>query len=143
MNKFTISAVVLAAGLCAGLGTADASSLVAKVDLAKQTMTVTENGFTRYQWKVSTARKGYYTPVGSYGAQSLDMNHRSRKYHNSPMPYSVFFKGGYAVHGTYDVRRLGQPASHGCVRLHPENAATFYSLVKSVGLSNTKIVISQ
>jgi lipoprotein-anchoring transpeptidase ErfK/SrfK len=143
MNKITFSAAVIAVALGAGLGTADASSLVAKVNLSRQTMTVTENGFTRYEWKVSTARKGYNTPVGSYGAQSLDMNHRSRKYHNSPMPYSVFFKGGYAVHGTYEVRRLGQPASHGCVRLHPENAATFYSLVKSVGLSNTRIVISQ
>lgn len=142
MNKFLVAAA-LVASLAASAPAAYASSLVAKIDLSRQTMTISKDGFVRYEWKVSTARKGYTTPVGSYSAKSLDINHRSRKYHNSPMPYSVFFKGGYAVHGTNEVRNLGRPASHGCVRLHPENAATFFSLVKSVGLSNTRIVITQ
>ena len=61
----------------------------------------------------------------------------------SPMPYSIFFYGGYAIHGTNYVKALGRPASHGCVRLHPSNAAALYSLVKQHGPGNTKIVITR
>lgn len=143
MKSYILAGAALIASSLAFVAPAQASSLVAQVDLSKQTMTISENGSVRYEWKVSTARRGYSTPVGSYSAKYLDIDHRSRKYHNSPMPYSVFFKGGYAVHGTNEVRNLGRPASHGCIRLHPQNAATFFSLVKNAGLSNTRIVISQ
>ena len=57
------------------------------------------------------------------------------------MPWSVFFHGGYAVHGTTAVRRLGRPASHGCVRLHPANAKIFYKLVQQNGKENTLVSI--
>jgi len=40
-------------------------------------------------------------------------------------------------------KRRGHPASHGCVRLHPDNAAVFFSMAQTKGLRNTKIVISQ
>lgn len=119
-----------------------AANLIAKVDISSQTMTISQNGVVKHRWKVSTGRKGYSTPTGSYSAKWLSKNHRSRKYNNAPMPYSVFFRGGYAVHGTNDLKRLGRPASHGCIRLHPSNAATFYSLVQRNGKSNTRIVIS-
>jgi lipoprotein-anchoring transpeptidase ErfK/SrfK len=121
----------------------NASTLVARIDLSTQTMTVIKDGMFQYKWKVSTARKGYVTPVGTYRAQWADKDHRSRKYNNAPMPYSIFFKGGYAVHGTEAVRHLGKPASHGCVRLLPDHAETFFSMVKRVGLYNTNIVIEQ
>lgn len=123
--------------------TASAANLVAKVSLGSQTMTVTQNGFVKYRWKVSTARRGYVTPTGSWSAKWLSLNHRSRKYDNAPMPYAVFFNGGYAVHATFDLKRLGRPASHGCVRLHPDNAAQFFSMAKQAGLSNTRVVITQ
>lgn len=55
------------------------------------------------------------------------------------MPWSVFFQGGYAIHGTTAVRRLGQPASNGCVRLHPKDAKVFYQLVRANGLENTTV----
>lgn len=122
---------------------ASAANLVAQISLSQQQMTVSENGIVRYRWKVSTARKGYVTPQGSWSAKWLSKNHRSRKYDNAPMPYAVFFNGGYAVHATYDLKRLGRPASHGCVRLHPENAAEFFSLAQDVGLKNTRIVINR
>ena len=122
--------------------TASAANLVAKVSLGSQTMTVTQNGFVKYRWKVSTARRGYVTPTGSWSAKWLSLNHRSRKYDNAPMPYAVFFNGGYAVHATFDLKRLGRPASHGCVRLHTANAATFYSMVKEAGFGNTRIVVT-
>jgi lipoprotein-anchoring transpeptidase ErfK/SrfK len=59
------------------------------------------------------------------------------------MPYAVFFNGGYAIHATYDIKRLGRPASHGCVRLHPNNAAEFFALTREHGLKNTRIVITR
>ena len=59
------------------------------------------------------------------------------------MPHAVFFtKDGHAVHGTLEVKRLGKPASHGCVRLSPENAATLYALVEKTGLKNTQVVLA-
>jgi lipoprotein-anchoring transpeptidase ErfK/SrfK len=122
---------------------AHAGALYARIDIPSQTMTVTENGITKYQWKVSTARPGYTTPVGSYTAKWLSRDHHSQKYDNAPMPYAVFFNGGYAVHGTFEVKHLGRPASHGCVRLQTQNAAIFYSLAAEAGLENTHIVISQ
>ncbi|MBY5841500.1 L,D-transpeptidase [Rhizobium leguminosarum] len=122
---------------------AQAATLVANISIGKQTMTVSENGFVKYRWKVSTARNGYVTPTGSWSAKWLSRDHRSRKYDNAPMPYAVFFNGGYAVHATFDLKRLGRPASHGCVRLHPDNAAQFFSLTRQAGLSNTKVVITR
>jgi lipoprotein-anchoring transpeptidase ErfK/SrfK len=123
--------------------TAFAANLIANVSLSSQTMTVSQNGIVRHRWKVSTARKGYVTPKGSWSAKWLSKNHRSRKYDDAPMPYAVFFNGGYAVHATYDLKRLGRPASHGCIRLHPENAAEFFSLASQNGLSNTRIIVTR
>jgi hypothetical protein len=86
-----------------------------------------------YDWPISSARSGFYTPGGAFAPVRLERMHYSKKYHMSPMPYSIFFRGGFAIHGTYDVRELGHPASHGCVRLSPGNAATLYGMVKSEG----------
>ena len=82
-----------------------------------------------YQWPVSTARKGYYTPTGTFTPYSLQTMHYSKKYDNAPMPHSIFFSGGYAIHATPHVGNLGRPASHGCVRLSPSHAATLYEIV--------------
>ena len=84
-----------------------------------------------YSWPVSTARRGYYTPTGVFYPYSLQPMHYSRKYDNAPMPHSIFFSGGYAIHATPHVGNLGRPASHGCVRLSPSNAATLYGIVKN------------
>jgi lipoprotein-anchoring transpeptidase ErfK/SrfK len=121
---------------------ASAAGLVAHIDISSQTMAVSINGATRYVWPVSTARFGYVTPTGYYKPQRLERVWRSRIYHNAPMPYAVFFRGGYAIHGTYEVGRLGRPASHGCVRLNTGNAATLFSLVSQYGYGNTSIVIT-
>jgi lipoprotein-anchoring transpeptidase ErfK/SrfK len=118
-----------------------AAKLIAKVDISTQTMTVIKDGAVRYTWRVSTGRTGFVTPVGQYRAKWASLNHRSRKYDNAPMPYAIFFNGGYAVHATYDVKRLGRPASHGCIRLHPDHAAEFFEMANSAGLKNTRIEI--
>ena len=121
--------------------TASAAALEARIDLSEQRMRVYEYGFLRYSWPVSTARRGYVTPVGTYRPQRLERMWYSKKYHHSPMPHSIFFRGGYAIHGTNAIKHLGHPASHGCVRLHPDNAAVLYRLVKSVGPRNVRIQV--
>jgi lipoprotein-anchoring transpeptidase ErfK/SrfK len=132
---FTFFALLL---LIASAGTASAS-VVAVVDVSTQRMYVTVDGGSYAVWKVSTGRRGYYTPRGSFRPKYLKRMHYSSKYENSPMPYSVFFYGGYAIHGTQYVRRLGTPASHGCIRLHTSNAADLYYLIKRYGRGSTRI----
>lgn len=111
------------------------------ISLSSQSMRVDGGFFNRHNWRVSTARRGYHTPVGKYRPTRLERMWYSSKYENSPMPYSIFFLGGYAIHGTYEVRRLGRAVSHGCVRLHPDNARQLFELVKSYGRANTVITI--
>ncbi len=94
-----------------------------------------------YTFKSSTARRGYYTVTGRFRPLSLERMHYSRKYHNSPMPWSVFFHGGFAIHGTESIHRLGHPASHGCVRTHPVSARRIYNLIRKYGKKNTEIIV--
>lgn len=134
--------IALAAAMIAGATmTSSAASLVARVDITSQTMTITHRGKVKYTWKVSTARAGKVTPTGTWSAKWLSRNHRSSRYNNAPMPYSVFYSGNYAVHGTNQISRLGRPASAGCIRLHPDNAAIFFRLAQQEGLKNTRIIV--
>ena len=124
---------ILALAALAAMAAAPARAEVAiDVDLSTQTMHV-RSATASYDWAVSTARQGFSTPRGRYGVQSLQAMHYSRLYHNSPMPHSIFFNGGYAIHGTYATGALGAPASHGCVRLSPGHAGTLFDLVRAEG----------
>lgn len=137
-----IAAVLGGAMLIAGVGAAHASNkLVARISISEQRMEVLVDGRPTFKWKVSTAGKGYVTPTGSFKPTRMHEMWYSRKYDNAPMPHSVFFHGGYAVHATDAIKRLGTPASHGCIRLHPNNASDFYRLVETFGAANTQIVI--
>jgi hypothetical protein len=120
---------------------AEAGVLI-NVDKSSQRMTVSVDGVQRYRWSISTGRANFSTPNGTYAPQRLARTWFSRKYYNSPMPYSIFFHRGYAIHGSYDIARLGGPASHGCVRLHPRDAATLFALVRSAGPAATAIVVT-
>ncbi len=113
------------------------ANVVAEIDLSRQMMEVTVDGAWYATWPVST----YRTPTGSFRPTVLKRMWYSRKYDNSPMPYSIFFHGGYAIHGTNYIKRLGRPASHGCVRLHPANAQELFELVQSYGRGATRIRI--
>lgn len=117
------------------------TSVVARIDISDQTMHVYVGERLEHIFTVSTGQMSHWTPTGRWNAEWLSPKHRSRKYNNAPMPWSVFFYKGYAVHGTTDLKRLGQPASKGCIRLHPDNAKIFYSLVKTNGKQNTLISI--
>ncbi len=137
-----IASLLLATGLAlAALTTNAFASVVAQIDISSQTMRVYVDGELRHVWPVSTARRGYRTPIGVYRPTSLSPFHRSSKYNWSPMPHSIFFHGGYAIHGSYEVRSLGGPASHGCIRLHPANARELFQIVSYFGPGDTRIVI--
>lgn len=139
---FRVMAVLAALLTFTVLPTASHAGVVAKVDISSQTMKVYVNGSHRHTWRVSTGKRGYRTPTGTYSPKYMTRMHYSRKYNNSPMPYSIFFRGGYAVHGTSHVSRLGRPASHGCVRLHTANARRLYNLVKRHGSRAARIKIT-
>lgn len=111
------------------------------IDRRSQSMSVSVDGAPYASWSVSTARRGYRTPSGSFRPQRLEKVWYSRQYDDAPMPNSIFFAGGYAIHGTAEIRGLGRPVSHGCVRLHPAHARELYELVRERDLSRTRIVI--
>jgi L,D-transpeptidase catalytic domain len=128
------------AALLGGLASAQAG-VVITVNKSTQRLHVEVNGVPRYDWPVSTARMGYNTPNGSYRPERLARKWFSRKYGWSPMPYSIFFDGGYAIHGSYEISHLGRPASHGCIRLHPKHAAVLFALVQE-NQGATRIVVT-
>jgi lipoprotein-anchoring transpeptidase ErfK/SrfK len=136
-------AVILAAALAWLIGIERAEArLDILVDKATQRMLVIQDGYMRYMWPVSTGRDETATPNGVYAPQRLERSWFSNAYYNSPMPYSIFFHNGYAIHGSYAIDKLGGPASHGCVRLHPHHAALLFDLVQREGPDKTTIEVT-
>lgn len=117
------------------------STLHININLSTQRMTVTETGGETYTWPISSAAPGYRTPTGTFKPTWMSKMWYSRQYDMSPMPHSIFFSGGVAIHATQQIRQLGRPASHGCVRLAPSNAARLYKMVASHGKEATKITV--
>ena len=119
----------------------EGQDIAVTVDVSEQNMRVSIDGQLAYQWPVSTAREGQYTPRGEYGVQWLSEFHKSSIYNDAPMPHSIFFNGNFAIHGTTDVKSIGSPASAGCVRLMPDDAAVLFQAVQAVGENNVSIVV--
>jgi lipoprotein-anchoring transpeptidase ErfK/SrfK len=114
-----------------------------RIDKSAQQMVVSVNGVRRYRWPVSTGRSGYPTPSGTFIPFRLEADHYSKEWDDAPMPHSIFFtEKGHAIHGSFETRHIGAPASAGCVRLAPANAAKLFALVSEKGLWNTKIVLT-
>jgi lipoprotein-anchoring transpeptidase ErfK/SrfK len=142
MRAFT--SLCVAVGLFfLGPSASAAATLVAKVNLSTQTMTVIERGQVKYLWPVSTAREGKVTPMGSWTAKRLKRFHRSSRYGWAPMPFSIFYSGNFAIHGTNSLSKLGSPASAGCIRLSKANAARLFAMTKRAGLKNTLVVVER
>lgn len=132
-----LAAIAIAAMMA--INTARAADVVdITVDISAQEMFVqTPEG--QVLWPVSTGKPGYDTPTGEYAVQRMEADHYSRKYDNAPMPHSIFFKDGYAIHGTWDTQHLGLPASRGCVRLDPVSARLLFRTVEYYGMDNVII----
>jgi hypothetical protein len=134
---------LLAAAFALPLPTASLANVTIAIDKSSQTMTVSVDGAERYSWPVSTGRPGYDTPNGTFKPNRMDADHFSQEWDNAPMPHAIFFDmHGHAVHGFFDVKHLGLPVSHGCVRLAPPNATILFGLVKAEGMANTIVTVS-
>ncbi len=138
------AAFAVSAGLLASLVLADrarSAEVVVSIDKSSQSMVVLVDGVEQHKWVVSTGIGGG-PHIGTYRPGRMERKWVSRKYNMAPMPYSIFFDGNYAIHGTAKISQLGRRASKGCVRLHPANAAMLFDLVRNQGVGNTTIVIS-
>jgi hypothetical protein len=119
------------------------SQILINIDKSRQQMTILVDGIEKYSWPVSTGKYGYSTPSGTFAPTSMNEVWYSKQWDNAPMPHSIFFlKDGHAIHGSHEVKNLGKPVSHGCVRISPDNAAILYDLVKTNGMENTKVVLA-
>ena len=139
------NSVVLAALVAGVLSVSAANAAVlVTVDKSIQQMTVEVDGRPLYQWPVSTGKAGNYdTPSGKFKAFRMERDHFSKEWDDAPMPFSIFFtQKGHAIHGSNDTKRLGTPASHGCVRLLPANAEKLFALVEKEGVLNTTVVLT-
>jgi hypothetical protein len=134
-----IGVVALGALLC--LSAPAKAEIVVNISKSQQRLAVVVDGTELYRWPVSTGRRGYATPSGTFHPMRLERHWYSRQYEMTPMPWAMFFFRGYAVHGTMEAYNLGHAASHGCVRLRPDNASTLFSLVHKRRLGATKIVV--
>ena len=138
-----LSAALFAAALTLPFASAARADILINIDKSSQHMTVAVDGAQRYDWPVSTGRPGYDTPSGEFKPNRMDADHLSQEWDNAPMPHAIFIDlKGHAIHGFFDVKHLGLPVSHGCIRLSPDHAATLFDLVKTQTMANTKVVIT-
>jgi len=137
-----IRAVIVAAALTLTAVAPVRADVLVVIDKSAQQIRVVVDGNLAHVFTTSTGMYGRGTPNGTYGVERLHRYWYSHKYDNAPMPYSIFYDGGYAIHGTTEISRLGRPASHGCVRLHPKDAAVLFALVREQGKENTTVVVT-
>lgn len=124
----------------------------ARISKSKQILYLYVDGHMVDTFKVSTGDKKHETPLMDLRPSGpIFQKYTSRKFPGGNynglgnMPYVVFVRGGYALHGTTkgNIPKLGKKASHGCVRLHPDNAKIFNELVRKAGLANTWVTIEE
>ncbi len=142
LRSAAIGAVVLAAmfATMAAVSGPAAADVLITIDKSTQRLTVSVDGNERYTWPVSTGLRGG-PPSGTFRPERMERVWYSHLFGMAPMPHSIFFRGPFAIHGTTVISRLGRPASHGCVRLHPDNATILFELVQHAGAANTRIVV--
>jgi L,D-transpeptidase catalytic domain len=142
-SAIVLPASLVAAALALVWAAPARANILVNIDKSTQTMTVSVDGAARYVWPVSTGRPGYDTPNGTFHPNRMDADHLSQEWDNAPMPHTIFFDmNGHAIHGFFDVKHLGSPVSHGCVRIAPEHAATLFDLVGAEGMAKTTVVVS-
>ncbi len=136
-----VTAALLMLAPAVALPSSARAEIFITVSKADQRVAVDVDGAERYRWPVSTGRRGYDTPSGSFSAIRMERSWYSRKYDWAPMPHAIFFYKGYAMHGTVEERHLGHAASHGCVRLSRVNATILFALLRERGKSAARIEV--
>lgn len=125
-------------------------AVFAYVVKSQQRMYLYVNGVQQGVYATSSGMAGHGTPnFDTHPDGRIYDRYTSTKYPGGDynglgnMPYAVFISGGFAIHGTAQSNwsRLGSPASHGCIRIHPDNAYYFNRLVRQYGVRNTWITV--
>ena len=103
------------------------------VDLGKQKLYAWEGGQIQKEFVVSTGMR--YTPTVKGSFKIYIKNEKQNMKGSYPpyepyflkdVPYVMFFKGAYAIHGTYWHNKFGSRASHGCVNMRVDDAKWVY-----------------
>jgi lipoprotein-anchoring transpeptidase ErfK/SrfK len=130
MRRTVLLAVLF--GFILAVPTLAEAQIVTKINLSSQRMAVIVDGKARYNWPISTARSGYRTPTGTFKPTALVRYHRSTLYDGSPMPHSIFFLRGYAIHGSYEISISGgrpRMAVSDCIPQTPRRSIRWCSVV--------------
>jgi L,D-transpeptidase catalytic domain len=98
-----------------------------EVDISRQVMVLANHGKAQYTFHVSTGAPATPTIRGHYA-----FYRRQPGFNSEGMYYSVYWHGGYAIHGYHSVPPY--PASHGCVRNEIPESIFIYNWVK-LGMS--------
>ena len=123
-----------------------------RVDRSEQLAYVYVNGVLENTWPVSTGLPKYETPnFDTRPNGRIYDKYSSTKYPGGDykglgnMPYAIFISGGFAIHGTVESNfpKLGRKASHGCIRLHSENAFVLNRLVRAFGIAQTWFTVEE
>jgi hypothetical protein len=102
---------------------------VACLDLTRQIMWVRQGGRVVFPAvPIRTGMRGYATRRGSFSVQRRIRNEWSRLY-RQPMPFSQYFSGGQAMHGTYK-NIYSPPGSYGCVNLRYADAQRLWKALR-------------
>lgn len=123
--------------------------LVVSVDLSTRKLVVQADGKTVGTYEVAVGKKGHETPTGSYQLAKVVWNPswtppksewadtataKDPGERGNPMGrVKIFFDDQLYIHGTPDRESLGDPVSHGCIRMTNEAAMRLARLVMEYG----------
>ncbi|MGM3307101.1 L,D-transpeptidase [Anabaena sp. WFMT] len=95
-----------------------------QIDLSKQNLIAWEGSKPVYAITISSGKRSTPTRIGTFKIQTKLKKTRmqGRGYNVPNVPHTMYYQGGYAIHGAYWHNRFGTPVSHGCVNLAPNHA---------------------
>lgn len=106
------------------------------IDLEQQILAVRRGESVIYVTMVSTGIPTRATPMGLYRIRdkrawsSMGSRPSSEdRYFVEKVPWTMYFRDYYAIHGAYWHDVFGQQRSHGCINLAPYDAAYVYRVV--------------
>jgi hypothetical protein len=102
-------------------------------DRARHETTLWRDGVLVNAWLVRGGSADLQTRTGDFRVFSRDIDHVSSLY-GSPMPYSQFFSGGQAFHGSGTMVDPFSGHSHGCINMYVEDARQLWRLTSTVDL---------
>ncbi len=105
-------------------------------DRSMHQVVLLRNGIMRNSWLVRGGGTSYQTRIGTHAVYYRDIDHVSGLY-DSPMPYSQFFDGGQALHGSGIMTDPFSGHSHGCINMYIEDSRQLWNLT-----SNKRLVVT-